>query len=424
MLALFTLLCLGMPIAFGLGVISTIGIILLLKPEILFLIAQTAYSTPNSFVLVAVPLFILMAEVLYGSDLSYDLFDSASHWLGRMPGGLASSSVLACALFSALTGSSSANVAAMGTVCTPEMLKRGYNKGLATGSVCAAGALGILIPPSVLLIIYGSITDTSVADLFIAGIIPGIMLAGLHITHITIHSWLMPNIAPRTPSVPWRVRWRSTLKVWWVILLIVLMMGGIYSGACTPTEAAAIGAFAAIVLGITLSKSLTWEKFRSAVRRSVTVTSMVLFIMVGAMIFGYFLTHLRIPQKLVDVILGLSISPWIVMICINILYIVLGCLMDVASIVLITVPILDPVVRAIGFDPIWFGIVIVMNMEIANISPPLGINLFVMKGIVPPDISYMDIVKGILPFIGAQVTALILVMVFPQLTLWLPSTMH
>lgn len=423
LLGLIFLLFAGVPVAISLGLVSTIGIWITMGPAALYVIGQTAYSTPANFVLIAVPLFILLAEVLSASELSADLFDAASNWLSWAPGGLASASVLACAIFGALTGSSAANTAAMGNVCVPEMLKRGYEKGLATGSVAAAGALAILIPPSIMMIIYGSLTENSIAKLFIAGLLPGVMLAIMHIIDISVRCKLNPKLAPPAPNVSWKERWRSTRKIWWVGTLIVIMMGGIYSGVCTPTEAAAAGCSLAMILSFSLGKRMTWAKVEAALIRSVNITCMVLFIMVGAILFGYFVTHLGIPQGIVKWITSLEISRWTVMIAINILYIILGCLLDCGSIFMITVPILYPVVMALHFDPIWFGVVIVMNMEIGNITPPVGLNLFVMKGIVPPDVLFSDIIRGIWPFVLVQTVALVLTMAIPWLSLWLPSTM-
>jgi len=423
LLGLLSLLFAGVPVAISLGLVSTIGIWITMGPAALYNIGQTAYSTPANFVLIAVPLFILLAEVLSASELSSDLFDAASKWLNWTPGGLASGSVLACAIFGALTGSSAANTAAMGNVCVPEMLKRGYDKGLATGSVCAAGALAILIPPSIMMIIYGSLTDNSIAKLFMAGLLPGVLLAIMHVIDISVRCKLNPKLAPPSPPVSWKDRWSATRKIWWVGTLIVVMMGGIYSGICTPTEAAALGSIAAIVLSFTLGKRMTWVKLESALSRTVTITCMVLFILVGAMLFGYFVTNLGIPQGIVEWITSLDISRWWVLIAINILYVFLGCILDAGSIFMITVPILYPVVMALHFDPIWFGVIIVMNMEIGNITPPFGINLFVMKGIVPRDVLFGDIIRGITPFVLVQALALVLTIAFPWLSLWLPSTM-
>ena len=424
MISLLLLLAIGMPIGFSLGFLSSCGIVFFLDIKQLYLLGQTAYTTPYNFVLVAVPLFIFMAEVLAAGKMSSDLFEAATNWLGRLPGGLASSSVCGCALFAALTGSSSANVAAMGTVCTPEMLKRGYDKRLATGSVAAAGALGILIPPSILMIFYGSLTDQSIAELFMAGVVPGVLIAVFFSIYITVLCKLNPNMAPFSDrEVPWRRKFQSTIRIWWVLILLLVMLGGIYTGVCTPTEAAGLGATGSVVLAFA-HRTLTWEKLKIAALRTVKVTCMVLFIMIGAMIFGYFLTHLGIPQQLVAWVGKLPVSRWVIMIAINILFIGLGCVLDAASIVMVTIPILYPITVSLGFDPVWFGVVATVNMEMGMITPPMGLNLFVMKGIVPPDVSIEDIIKGIAPFLLIQLFVLALVLAFPRLILWLPSTMH
>jgi len=424
LIGLLFLLALGMPIAFSMGFLSTVGIVTLLGPKQLYMLGQTAYTTPNSYVLTAIPMFILMAEVLTGGAMTDDLFNAANKWLGRFRGGLALSSVVACAIFAALTGSSAADTAAMGKVCVPEMMKRGYDKRLATGSVCAGGALGILIPPSILMIIYGSLTDQSIARLFIGGVFPGILLTALFMAYILLVCKFKPHFAPDPErGIPWKDKLRSALKIWWVLALLLLIMGTIYAGICTPTEAAACGCVGAVALTIIQKKGMNWKELRTGILRTVRVTCMVLIIMVGAMIFGYFLTHLGIPQGLVKWVTQLQVSRWVVMIAINLLLIGLGCILDVPSIIMITIPILYPVITALGFDPIWFGIVVTMNMEMANITPPMGLNLFVMRAIVP-EVKIGDIIMGVFPFICIQALGLALVLGFPQLALWLPNTMR
>ena len=420
--ALLICLASGMPIVFCLGVVSLAAMFFLIDPITVSTMGKKAFSLGTNFVLIAVPLFILMAEVVMFSGLSESGFDVINKWLGRLPGGLALSSIGGCAIFAAVTGSSVANTATIGTVAIPEMMKSGYDKKLATGSIAAGGALGILIPPSTLMIVYAVITEQSLGHLFIGGVFPGILLAGLFMLYIFTRAVINPALAPRPVGVSWKDRIFSLYKILPVVGLIFLVLGTIYTGITTPTEAAAVGAFGAVMIALAYRR-LTLRRMVGAMIKASETTCFVFFIMVAGTIMAFALSALEIPQNLVRWVIDMGLSRWVIMIAINVLYLILGCLIDPASIVVLTVPILFPVILALGFDPIWFGVIVTINMEMANITPPLGFNLFVMKGISPPDVTLGDIIRGAMPFVIFQALGLALCMIFPQLILWLPSNM-
>ncbi|MFC1982664.1 TRAP transporter large permease subunit [Chloroflexota bacterium] len=420
--ALLICLAAGMPIVFCLGLVSLGAMFFLVDPITIRAMGIIAFTLGTNFVLIAVPLFILMAEVVMFSGLSEGGFDVINKWLGRLPGGLALSSIGGCAVFAAVTGSSVANTATIGTVAIPEMMKAGYDKKLATGSIAAGGALGILIPPSLLMIVYAVVTEQSLGHLFIGGVFPGILLAGLFMLYIAARSLINPKIAPRPARVSWKDRILSLYKILPVVGLIFLVLGTIYTGITTPTEAAAVGAFGAVMIA-TAYRRLTVRRMVGAMIKASETTCFVFFIMVAGSIMAFALSALEIPQGLVRWVIDLGLSRWIIMIAINVLYLILGCIMDPASIVVLTVPILFPIIIALGFDPIWFGVIVTINMEMANITPPLGFNLFVMKGISPPDVTLGDVIRGAMPFVICQALGLALCMIFPQLILWLPSKM-
>jgi tripartite ATP-independent transporter DctM subunit len=422
-LALLLFMGSGVPIAFSLGFLAMIGLWLLWPgPAPLQVLATTSFSVTANFVLVAVPLFILMAEVVLFSGMSDDAFDAIHKWMGWMPGGLAVSSIGACAAFAAITGSSIANTVTIGLVAVPEMLNRGYDKKLAPGAVAAGGALGILIPPSIVMILYGIMAEESIGKLFFGGFVPGIITAIIFVVYIMIRCAMNPALAPKLPSVSWRDRLGSLWKVWGVVVLALAVLGSIYTGICTPTEAAGIGAAGAFLLAIVYRK-LNWTNLRAAILRTAQTTSMILIIFIGGMAFSHVMAFLEIPQNLTAWIGGLPVNRWLIMAMMNFMLLCLGCVIDPGSIVIILTPIFLPVILALGFDPVWFGVVFTMNMEMANITPPLGYNLYVMKGIVPEDVSMADIIRGILPFVALYALTIVIVMVFPQLILWLPNQM-
>jgi C4-dicarboxylate transporter DctM subunit len=398
------------------------GTLLVQGPDALSIVGTLTFSTIANYVICPAPLFILMGELLIFSEISKAAFDVAYKWLGRLPGGLAVAGNEACALFASIIGSSPATAATVGLVAVPEMLKRGYDKGLATGSIAAGGALGILIPPSILMVIYAVIAEESVGQLFMAGLIPGIMLDIMMSVYIVGRCIKNPKLGPRVRDVSWADTFKSTWRILPVISLTLLVLGSIYFGICTPTEAGGVGAFGAFCLAL-FSRKLTFPQFRAGLLGAVATSSFIMFIFLGAHYFGYLLTSLGIPQGLSETIASWHVSRWWIMIAFNVLYLLLGCIIDPAGIVLITGPVVIPIAQSLGFDMVWFGIIIVLNMEMANVTPPFGFNLYVIKGIVPDDVTVGDIIKGSAPFVLIQALAVVIVMVFPQLALWLPSKM-
>jgi C4-dicarboxylate transporter DctM subunit len=421
-LVLLVLMLLGVPIAFSLGSLALGLGIVFIGPRILYLFGTLAYGKVNSFALVAVPLFIFMAEMILISGAAKDAFEALDKWLSALPAGLAIASQVACALFAAVCGASTATTAVIGGMAVPEMVNRGYNKRLATGSIAAGGALGVLIPPSILLIIYGIIAEQSIGQLFIGGIIPGIILMMLRVAYFIGRVAVDPMMAPREKKVTWEDRFRCLWKILPLVALAIFMFGALYSGIATPTEVAGVGCFASVVIAAAYRR-LTWSIMKEAFEKTARTTCFVIWILVAAASFGYVLSFLRVPQNLVNWALSLEVSPYVILLAVNLLLFVLGCIMDPAAIIMVTVPMLAPLMQALGFDLVWFGVMFVVNMELAEITPPLGLNLYIMKAVAPPGITLNDIIIGSIPFMILDVIGLIFVIIWPQLILWLPSTM-
>jgi tripartite ATP-independent transporter DctM subunit len=421
---LFILLAIGVPIFASLGLAGTVGILLLKGPDGLQAIPTVMYDKLRSFVLVAVPLFILMGQVIFFSGMGKDLYILGSRWLSRLPGGLAMGSVAACTIFGAMCGVSVAGAATIGSFAIPEMLQRGYDKRLATGSVAAAGALALLIPPSVGFIIYGEIADVSVGLLFIGGIVPGLVLALMMCIYIGLRAWLHPEIAPPSKEiVTWKLRLESIRKVWPGLLLIFAVLGTIYLGVATPTQAAAIGFFVSLFIARFFYRSLNRRIFVNVARSTMLTTGMILIIFVSAMFFGYVLTLLKLPDYIVQFIGESGWPAWLTLTAIMGILILLGCFVDVVSVITISTPLLLPTVEMLGYSPLWFGIVMGITLEMAVITPPVGLNLYTIKGIAPPEVSLNDIIIGAFPFVLVEVVCLALFVAFPALALWLPQTM-
>ena len=423
LLAAFALLLgligLGVPVAFALGLVGAVGAAIFLTPAHLAQVAQIAFDQGTSFVFIAVPLFILMAELLSSARLSALLFEAASRLLNRVPGGLAVASVAACAGFGTICGSSAATAATIGAPAIPEMLKRGYSKRLSVGAVAAGGTLGILIPPSIAMIVFGIINEVSIGQLYLAGIIPGILMALLLCGAIALAVKLRPALAPPVGRFTWAERAAALARVWPVAVLGLLVIVPIYTGVATPTEAAALGAAGSLIYAY-VAGGMRWRELLGAFNRTVQTTSMILFLLIGGFMLGFVLTSLAIPQSMAKWIVSLGANPWLVMILINVLFFLLGRALDPMTIMVITMPVLFPVVVGLGFDPVWFGIIVTINAEIDNILPPDGVNLLVLKSIAPPEISMNDVIAGSAPFTLVLVLGMAIVMVFPELALWLP----
>jgi C4-dicarboxylate transporter DctM subunit len=418
---LILIIGIGTPIGFGLGFLGLIGMVCFLNLGNLYQIAEIAANTGTNMFMIALPLFVLMAEVISFSGVGDDMYTAAHRWLSWLPGGLAISSIATCTGFAAICGSSPATAATIGLISIPEMIKRGYNKYLAIGSIAAGGTLGILIPPSITMVIYGVITEVSIGKLFIAGIIPGIILAAILSTAIAFAVKSRPELAPRVEGVTWKQRFLSLKRIWAFIVLALSIIGTIYTGIATPTEAAAIGATFAILISL-IYRRLTIKSIHGAVVRTVAVTAMIMFLVFGGNTLAFLLSTLTIPQYITGLITSLDVSRWTIMIFINIILIIMGCLLDPMAILVISLPILFPIITKLGFDPVWFGIIVTINVEIGMITPPVGLNLFILKGTIP-GITLKEIVMGSLPFVLLLMIGLVVVMVFPSLATWLPGRM-
>ena len=343
--------------------------------------------------------------------------------MGPFRGGLAVGTVIICAIFAAMVGVSTAAAATMSLVALPPMLQRGYSKHLSTGTIAAGGALGILIPPSIIMIILGSVAELSIGQLFMGGMIPGILLSLIFIVYILIRSFIDPTCAPALPPeerVSWRVKFLLLKKLILPTALVLLVLGSIYSGICTPTEAAAIGALGCLVSAIVM-KQLTWKNFNESLARTMSVSSMILWITIGAVSFTNIVNVTGISDWFQEVIVGMELNRWVVLIGMQFCFFLLGCFLDPVGIILITTPIFLPLVVSMGFDPLWFGVLFIINMEMAYVTPPFGFNLFVLRGVVPPNITMKDIYKGIIPFVACQGICLLIVIIFPELITWLPN---
>ena len=419
---LLLLLFSSMPIGPVMGLIGFVGFSVLVNPDASFsILGTTPYRSASNHAMSTIPLFVLMGLLCFHADLSKDVYSTLRKWLGRLPGGLAMSTVGGCAGFAAVSGSSLATAVTMGSITLPEMRRYKYADSLACGCVAAGGSIGILIPPSIAFIIYASLTEESIGKLFIAGVIPGIMEALFYILTIYIMCKIKPEMGPPGPSSTLREKLVSLKDTWGILVLFVLVIGGIYAGIFTPTEAAGVGAFGALLLGF-LKRKLNGKKILNSLADACKNTAMLLLMLIGADIFSYFLTMSQIPFMLSDFVVGLPVSSAVTMWAILVVYIILGCIMPIIPAIILTIPIFLPVVTGLGYDPIWFGVIVVTMAEIGQITPPVGINVFALSG-VAKDVPLGTIFKGILPFVGADIVRVALIFFFPALALWLPSLM-
>lgn len=412
------LLVIGMPVAFTLSVAGILGIIQFVDVSFLSQVPVIAYKTLDSYVLTSVPLYILMSQIMLTGRVGSGLFELGSKWMGHLPGGLGIATIFACAIFAAISGSSVATAVTIGAMAIPEMLKRGYDRKLVVGSVAAGGTLGILIPPSIPMILYGTITDESVGKLFMSGVVPGALLTVLFICYIVFAFW----DKPREPRSSHAEKMKSLRENIWGLFLPVIIIGGIYTGIFTPTEAAAVGTVYALAITFFVYRSVTIQDMPAILRATIKTSCMIFSIMIGAMLFGYILTILQVPQALMRLVTEGDLNRWIVMLGINIMLLILGCVLETVSIILIILPMLYPIIKALGFDPIWFNVVLLINMELALITPPVGMNLFVIKGI-SEDSSIQDIIAGAAPFAAIMVFEILLLCFVPEIATWLPSVL-
>lgn len=417
-LFIIILLVIGMPVAFTLTIAGILGIIQFIDMSTLSQVPVIAYKTLDSYVLTSVPLYILMSQIMLTGKVGSGLFELGSKWMGHLPGGLGIATIFACAIFAAISGSSVATAVTIGAMAIPEMLKRGYDRKLVVGSVAAGGTLGILIPPSIPMILYGTITDESVGKLFMSGVAPGALLTLAFVAYIVIDSWNKP----REEKASMEEKLKALRENFWGLLLPVIIIGGIYTGVFTPTEAAAVGTIYALVITFFVYRSLSLADMPGILCSTIKTSCMIFAIMVGAMLFGYILTVLQVPQALMSLVTEGHMNRWVILIGINIVLLILGCVLETVSIILITLPMLYPIIKALGFDPIWFNVVLLINMELALITPPVGMNLFVIKGI-SEDSSIQDIIAGSAPFALIMLAEIALLCFFPGIATWLPSVL-
>jgi tripartite ATP-independent transporter DctM subunit len=421
--ATLVMLLSGAPVAFGLGAISIVFIVIFQGFDALHVVAETFYAGLSDFTLVSIPMFVMMGAAIGSSPAGRDLYIALDRWLYRLPGGLVISNLGACALFAALTGSSPACCAAIGKMGIPEMRSRGYPDDVATGSICAGGTLGILIPPSITFILYGIATETSIGRLFLAGVLPGLMLTGFFMLWTLFIIWKR-GFRSHAPDFrfTWKEKFESIPKIAPFLLIIAGVMYVLYGGVATPSEAAGVGAALCVVLAILIYRmwrpSQWWHILRDTTRESV----MILMIIAAAVLFGYMLTSLYLTQTLAQAIADAHANKWVLMALINFFLLVCGFFIPPAAIILMTAPILYPIIKAAGFDPVWFGVILTINMEIGLIHPPVGLNIYIVKSIAP-DVPVMKIMWGTIPYVLCMVLAIVVLCAFPEIATWLPDTL-
>ena len=419
----FILLFLGMPIAFALMLVGFAGISYLASIEAaLPVAARTVYEVSAYYPYTVIPLFIVMGGFAGSSGMTKDLYSTFDKWFRKLPGGLGIATIGACAGFAAVSGSSVATAATMGTVALPEMKRFNYHPRLATGTVAAGGTLGFLIPPSIGFIVYGMLTEQSIGKLLVAGMIPGLILAAAYMAIVVVWVKLNPSVAPVSPeAVSWREKFSALLGVWEPLAIFLVVMGGIYGGLFTPTEAGAMGATVLFLVAI-IKRKLNRQNLVGALLEAVRISVMVLFLVAGANVFSYFLALSTIPMKVATWAAALEVSPYLIHTIIVIIYLFLGCFLDAISMMVLTMPVIYPVILALGFNPIWFGVIAVLMMEAGLITPPMGLNIFTVAG-VAKDVPIETIFRGVAPFLLSIFAIVILITIFPQLALFLPNMM-
>jgi C4-dicarboxylate transporter, DctM subunit len=419
---LFLLLALRMQIGLSMALVGFLGFSVLGSYQAgFFILGSDPFKVGAEYGLTVIPLFILMGQFANHSRMGAELYQTVYRSIGSLPGGLSMATILGCAGFAAISGSSLAAAATMGMVALPEMKRFNYDEALATGCLAAGGTLGILIPPSTVMIIYGILTEQPIATLFIAGIVPGILLTGLFLLVIYIMTSFKPELGPPGPKFSFFEKLNSLKDTWGIISLFAIVMGGLYTGWFTPTEAAGVGAFGAFVITVIKGK-LSYASLKEALFATTRTTAMVFLILIGAHIFGYFITISQIPGQLAFLAAQWGLSRYVVLALLVLAYIIMGCFMEGIALMVLTLPIVFPMVMELGFDPIWFGVIITLVMEMSLITPPVGINVFIISGI-SKQTPMETIFRGVFPFWIAMLVCIVLVIVFPQLALYLPQTM-
>ena len=420
--ALFALMLLRVPVGLAMGAVGIVGFGLLggFDPA-LKLLSQSPIRTATDAGFAVIPMFLLMGTIASASGMSTELFHAANSFLGHRRGGLGMATIAACAGFAAISGSSVATAATFSAVAYPEMRRFGYPQSFATGVIAAGGTLGAILPPSLVLAVYSLITQQDVGKLYIAGVLPGLLAVLMYIATITAIGVLRPNFLPRAPRTGWAERWRAVRGVWAIALLFVFIIGGLYGGVFTATEAASMGAGGAFLIAM-LRRRLTGAQVLDCLVRALRTTAAIFTILIGALLFGYFLTITQTPQHLTAWLTGLGLGRYGVLLLIMLMYLALGCVMDAMAMVILTIPIVFPVITALGFDPIWFGVIIVMTVELGLIHPPVGMNVFVIKSVVR-DVRISTVFVGVIPFVVTDLCRLAILIAFPVISTYLPSRM-
>jgi len=421
-LSLLLLLLSGMPLAFVLISLAVLFTILLWGLDALVLTVLQTYDVMTSDVLLAIPLYVLMASILQRSGIIEALYKAMELWFRRLPGGLAVGTIAICTVMAAMTGIVGAAVAAMGILALPSMLRRGYDEKLALGTICAGGTLGILIPPSIITIVYAATAQISVGKMFAAGIVPGMVLSGLYVSYVVIRTMLKPSLAPAPEQieVSWLEMFGSLKSLFLPTLIVFSVLGSIYAGIATPTEAAAVGVVGAM-LSAMLQGQFTISNLSDAAMDTLRVTTMIMWITIGAKIFVAIFTGIGGADSLLMFIENLELNRWLVLLAMMGLLVLLGLFLDEIGIILLCVPVFMPIISSFGFDPVWFGVLFLITAQMAYITPPFGYTLFYIKGVLPPGIGMETVYRAILPFLVLQILALILFMLFPDLVTWLPN---
>jgi tripartite ATP-independent transporter DctM subunit len=421
-LVLFGLMLLRVPVGMAMGLVGVSGYAYIAGPgPALKLIGQSSMRTVTDYTFGVIPMFMLMGAFVSVSGVSRELFRAANAFIGHMRGGLGVATVLACGGFAAICGSSVATAATFSSVAYPEMRRFGYPQSFSTGVIAAGGTLGAMLPPSTVLAVYAILTQQDIGKLFMAGIVPGLLAMLMYVITIMIIVRLRPDWLPRGEQKSWAERFHGLKDVWAPLVLFMFVIGGLYGGFFTPTEAGGVGASGAFLLGVLRGK-LDRAGIREALLSATRTSAAVFTVLIGALLFGYFLTITQVPQKLTEMLTGMGVGRYGVLAMIMVMYLVLGCLMDAMAMIILTVPIIYPVIIQLGFDPIWFGVIIVMTVELGLIHPPVGMNVFVIKSVVK-DVSFTTIFKGVIPFVVTDLLRLLILISFPIIALWLPSKM-
>ena len=421
-LVLFGLMLLRVPVGMAMGLVGVSGYAYIAGPgPALKLIGQSSMRTVTDYTFGVIPMFMLMGAFVSVSGVSRELFRAANAFIGHMRGGLGVATVLACGGFAAICGSSVATAATFSSVAYPEMRRFGYPQSFSTGVIAAGGTLGAMLPPSTVLAVYAILTQQDIGKLFMAGIVPGMLAMLMYVITIMIIVRVRPDWLPRGEQKSWGERFHGLKDVWAPLVLFMFVIGGLYGGFFTPTEAGGVGASGAFLLGVLRGK-LDRAGIREALLSATRTSAAVFTVLIGALLFGYFLTITQVPQKLTEMLTSLGVGRYGVLAMIMVMYLVLGCLMDAMAMIILTVPIIYPVIIQLGFDPIWFGVIIVMTVELGLIHPPVGMNVFVIKSVVK-DVSFTTIFKGVIPFVVTDLLRLLILISFPIIALWLPSKM-